>query len=210
MKKAESNTEFSLELPRALFHMVASTTAISYFYLSDFLGAMILLVVGILFSTADFLRVQFGSIRRRIPSFMLAMVRPHEEDKISAITHFILAATLIDFLYLFCNLPKQAPLAATMFVAFGDPLARIVGVRFGRFKLFGTDKTLLGSTVFWLAGTVVGYGMGWLLGADLSIAILVLGGGFLMLTELFGGNWDNFTVPFFGTLVFWGLLMLGL
>jgi len=200
----------ALEIPRAVFHMIAATSAIVYFYLSDFAGAMILLVVGIIFSGADILRTSSKTVRSLIPSFILNMVRDKEQDKISAITHFIIAAVLVDFLYLFFALPKDTVLAATMFAAFGDPLARLAGIRFGKRKIFNTAKTYIGSISFFVAGATTAFLLGMLLGSSITITSLLIGGAIITAIEVFSGDWDNFAVPFVGTLVFWGLLFIGI
>ncbi len=198
-----------LELTRAGFHMIAATSAIIYFYLSDFTGAIVLLILGITISVADYFRTRSKIVRENLPSFMLNMVRKKEITRISAITHFIMAATIINFLYLFAGFPKAAALAATMFAAIGDPLARIAGISFGKIRLFNADKTLLGSTVFYSAGVGSAYLVGSLLRAELSLELLVSGGLLVTMVELFGGEWDNFAVPLLGSLIFWLLIVLG-
>ncbi len=76
----------------------------------------------------------------------------------------MIAATIIDFLYLFAGFLKAAALATTMFATIGDSLARIAGVSFGKIRLFNIDKTLLGSTVFYFTGVGSAYLVGSMLG----------------------------------------------
>lgn len=199
-----------LELSRAVFHMIAATSAMLYFYLSDLTGAIVLLVIGTVFSVADIFRSRSDFVRSIIPDFVLKMVREKEKDRISAITHFIMAATIIDFLYLFANLPKDAVLAATMFVAFGDPMARLLGIKYGKKRIGSTSKTYVGSGSFLVFGIVAALIAGVTLGSETTLLSLMVGGLVIAVIEVFSRDWDNFAIPLFGSLVFWFLHLTGL
>jgi len=99
-------------------------------------------------------------------------------------------------------------LPAVMYVSFADPLARLAGKTFGSGNLLGTGKTLAGSATFFVAGTLVASLVCQALGIRLDLGVLVVGGLAATAIELFSGRWDNFTVPFFAPVIFWGLASL--
>ncbi len=193
------------EPKRAAFHVFAVNAAMAYFYFSEKTGAYILLGLGIIISLIDFFRAHYPWGRSITPSFMLKLVRKDEEGRLSAITHFIIAATLVDFLYLYFGLSKDFVLAATMFVSFADPAARLAGKEFGSGNLFGTRKTLVGSATFFFVGSAAALTVCAAFAASFSYFQIILGGLILTVVELFSGRWDNFTVPFLGSLIMWVL-----
>ena len=176
-----------------------------YYYFTDLVGSIVLLLLGTVFIALDVGRTRSDWFQKLIPDFVLRMVRAREEKRLSAITHFIVAATLVDAIYLTVGLDKDAVLAAVMFVGYGDPLARIVGMSVRSPKLFGTTRTLAGSGTFFLAGVAAAAFVCWLVGASVSPLQLVVGGLLLTGIELISGAWDNFHIPFFGSLVMMAL-----
>ena len=195
-----------LEVGRAVFHMIAVTSAMLYYYFTDLVGAIVLLVLGALFTALDVGRTRATWFHRLIPGFVLRMVRPREEKRLSAITQFIMAATLIDAIYLSVGLNKDAVLAAVMFVGFGDPLARLIGMSVRSPELFGTGRTLAGSATFFVVGVMAALVVGRLVGASITPLQLLVGGAILTGIELVSRGWDNFHIPFFGSLV---MIVLG-
>jgi dolichol kinase len=177
----------------------------AYFFFSGLSGAYVLLALGVVISAVDIARVHSSWGRRLVPGFILSLVREREQKSISAITHFIIAATLVDFLYLFGGLSKDFVLAAVMYVSFADPVARLIGKTFGRGNLFNTGKTLAGSVSFFIIGTAMAYVACTAFGAKFTWIQLLIGGMIATGIELFSGGWDNFTIPFFTTLAMWAL-----
>jgi dolichol kinase len=189
--------------------MFAATSAISYFYMTHTPGALVLLALGMILTVSDYFRVKSETWRSWLPEFILRLVRGREKTRLSAITHFVIAATCIDFLYLFAGLPKEAALAATMYAAIGDPLARLCGIRFGKTTILSTRKTWVGSGALFVAGFSAAVVTAKILGAPLSLGVIAVGGVVITAIEMFSNHWDNFSVPFFGTLAIWGLLAVG-
>lgn len=123
-----------------------------------------------------------------------AIVRPSERYRVNSATIYLLALTLIVWLF-----PKLSALAATLVLSFGDPVASLAGKRWGRRKLF-RDKSVVGSLAFIAAGAMAVVtllilaepGMGMARVAAVSVAIAFAGA----LTELFSTRIDdNFSVP---------------
>ena len=193
---------------RAIFHVIATNSAMMYYYFTDLVGAYALLVLGVIFVALDFGRVRSPRVRRALPRFVLALVREEERRRVSPIAHFVFAAVLVDVLYLFFGLPKDVILPAVLFISIGDPLARIVGRRFGSRTIPGTGKTVAGSLAFFVSGGLAAVLVCTALGAQWTWLVVLGGGLFATLVELYSRWWDNFTIPFFTTLAMWGLSRL--
>jgi len=193
------------EIGRAVFHIIAANSAMAYYWFSGTAGAYILLVVGFIFVFLDLARVYGGRAQVLIPAFVLRMVRPKEQGRISAITHFIMAATLVDILYLFLGMPKAPVLVAVMFLSFGDPLARLVGMSIKTPRLPGSEKTLGGSLTLFVVGSAMAWSVAMLFGAHMPFGAIVTGGLVITLIEAYSKGWDNFTIPFLGSLLIWSL-----
>ena len=80
----------------------------------------------------------------------------------------------------------------------GDPVAGVVGRRWGRVRLIGR-RTLEGSLAFTLSATLASLALLRLAHPDVEGPLLVAGaaGGAAALAELLSGRWldDNLTVP---------------
>lgn len=199
-----------LEIPRAVFHIIAANSAMAYYWFSGLTGAFILLIVGALIVGLDVARVYGSRAGHIIPGFVLRLVRPKETGRISAITHFVMAATLIDILHIFAGMPLDPVLLAVMFLSFGDPMARLVGMSVSTPRLPGSTKTLGGSLTLLLLGGAMSWAIGSLLGAQVSLPVIILGGLIITGIEAYSKGWDNFTIPFIGSLIMWGLMYVGM
>jgi diacylglycerol kinase (CTP) len=67
------------------------------------------------------------------------ILRESERNRISGISWMVVGVGLIIFIY-----PKNVVLLALLFLAFADPMASEIGIRFGKDKLIG-NKSLQGS-----------------------------------------------------------------
>jgi len=198
------------EIGRAVFHIIAANSAMAYYWFSGTAGAYILLVVGSIIVFLDMARVYGGRAKALIPGFVLRMVRPKEVNRISAITHFVMAATLVDILYLFAGLPMDMVLLAVMFLSFGDPLARLVGMSLTTPRMPGSSKSIGGSLTLLVVGSAMAWAVGMLLGAEFSLGMIIAGGLGITIIEAYSKGWDNFTIPFLGSLLMWSLWYVGI
>jgi dolichol kinase len=113
-----------------------------------------------------------------------------ERDRVSSTTLFLTAAAVTIILF-----PRGVAMPALLFLTFGDPVAEIVGVNYGKLKV------LRGKT---LEGTLAGAAACFLAGAcllpvkslELTIPVLLVGAAAAALTELMPFPVDdNFTIP---------------
>jgi dolichol kinase len=123
-----------------------------------------------------------------------AIAHPHEHHRVNSATWFSSA-----LLFLALLMPRMASSVALVVLAVADPLAGMVGRRWGRLPL-RAGRTLEGTTAFVVAGTLaafavlsVYYGqLGWQANLQLAVAAALCGA----LAELF--SWridDNLAIP---------------
>ena len=102
---------------------------------------------------------------------------------------YLLAATLLAFLLF----DRNVAVLALLFLAVGDPLAALVGERYGRARI--RKKSVEGSLAF-MAGAAL---VGWVLiagGLDISLWVVMSGAAVAALVELLSlPPDDNITVP---------------
>ncbi|MCH9035803.1 MAG: hypothetical protein IH860_00600 [Chloroflexi bacterium] len=102
---------------------------------------------------------------------------------------YLLAATLLAFLLF----DRDVAVLALLFLAVGDPLAALVGQRYGRARI--RKKSVEGSLAF-MAGAAL---VGWVLiagGLDISLWVVMSGAAVAALVELLSlPPDDNITVP---------------
>ncbi|MGM0576426.1 MAG: diacylglycerol/polyprenol kinase family protein [Myxococcota bacterium] len=120
--------------------------------------------------------------------------RPGEAYRVPAAT-WMMAALWIGVLVL----PKHAIELGCLALAFGDPVASLVGKRWGTRRLIN-DKSVAGSTAFFVTALAVSLlwllavvpGVGGVAALGIAAAVAAVGAG----TELFSGRLDdNFTIP---------------
>jgi len=107
--------------------------------------------------TLSTILVGVESGRRFIPKFndwLMEKVfhkvsRPHERFQINSATYYVWGLFLMVMLF-----PKEACLLGVLTLGFGDPIASIVGQRYGKIKIF-KEKSLEGALAFWLAGFAI-------------------------------------------------------
>jgi dolichol kinase len=155
--RAPTATRHDLHLGRRLFHVgngVAIATAYALFFTHEQIvhtfGAVACLVY-----IVDRVRIAYPAlVERRLPVVNRLFVRAEEQVRESAMTPFAIAVLLT-----ILSVPKLAALIAIYTLAIADPLAAIVGIRFGRRRLT-VNRSLEGSLAF--------------CGASVAIAALVL------------------------------------
>lgn len=193
------------ELGRAVWHMLTITLALLFFYFSTENGAYLMILIGALLIIFDYGRSRSAYMKKSVPQWLLNFLREDEKDALSGTGHFVLAGLIIFICHVTFGLPKDTILCGVMFVAVGDPMARLVGKNITIMRVIGTRKTLAGSVAFFLAGSMSAIGMCYLVGAKFSIIGVLVGGLVATLIELYSNRWDNFHVPLWTTLVIWGI-----
>lgn len=149
---APSATRHDLQLGRRLFHLgngVAIATAYALFFthqqVVQIFGAIACLVY-----IADRFRIAYPDlVARHAPAVNRLFVRAEEQVRESAMTPFAIAVLLT-----ILAVPKLAALCAIYTLAIGDPLAAVVGIRFGRRQLV-PNRSLEGTLAFFAATVAI-------------------------------------------------------
>jgi dolichol kinase len=192
---------------RNVFHMTMGLTAVLlYEYVLSHRQASIVIVS----LCATFLLLE--TVRRFLPSwndFMVdrlfgAISRPWERHQINSSTYYTIGLVIVTLFF-----PKPVAQIAVLVLAFGDPMATLVGKRWGKRKVWN-EKSYVGVGAFVLTSFVATttflllVGGELTLGSKLSLALTVSLAG--ALAELVSERIDdNLTVPIFcaGIAYFW-------
>jgi dolichol kinase len=184
-------------LARNVFHLIMALTGVlTYEFLLDRTGVIIAASTLLaLFLTLEVVRRASSRWNERFVNGMFkAIARPQEAHRVPAATWYI-AALVIGCV----ALPQRAIQLGTLALGVGDPVAQILGKRFGKKKIVG-QKSWIGAMGFVAAATVASLvflgatGTGGAIAAQLVIAVTVGVAG--ALAELFSGPLDdNFTIP---------------
>ncbi len=186
---AESARTPIARLERRLFHLCAASVLPALLFLFPRLPVLFL-SLGI---TAIALATE--ALRFRLPNFnawLLGIIKPlvkqKEHGEVFASTYLLIAASFVILLF-----PKPIAVLALFFLAIGDPMAALVGQRWGRHQI--GSRTLEGSAAFALGALAIGTV---LLTAGLALTwpVLVVGLAAATLAELAPlPSDDNLKVP---------------
>ena len=194
---------------RNLFHFCNSLwTILLYEWLRD--KTQVILVASAFLVLAGFIEVvrRISPVwnRRFCDTIFGSVSRPHEEYSITSATWYIVAL----FIGVIC-MPQHAIEASTLMLGVGDPIAAIVGMKFGKHKLFGR-KSVEGSLAFFLSSTLA-LGIFFSIVTELEFTtVALLSAGVSLagtITELLTGRVeDNLSIPLVGGFVAMALLAL--
>jgi len=130
----------SSELSRKFLHTFGSLIGWIYLFapLSKSTTVFILLCLLILLITIEQVRKKFPSVNVLFIRYFGFMMRQKERDKVSGATYFLIGTLLVIALF-----PKNIAVAAIFYLSYGDTMAAMIGINFGKIKFM--DKTLEGS-----------------------------------------------------------------
>src|SRR5262249_52992166 len=197
-------TRNDLQLGRRVFHLVNGTsTATAYALLFTHEEVIhIFGTIACIVYVVDRIRIAYPeAVARRTPWVNRLFVRAEEQVRESAMIPYAIAVLLT-----ILTVPKLAALVAIYTLAIADPLAAVVGIRWGRRRIT-QNRTLEGSAAFFratiaLGALVRGSGtVGTVLGiaaASFTIALAAAGCELLPLRID-----DNLTIPLFVGFIVW-------
>jgi len=165
---APSATRHDLQLGRRFFHVMNGTsTATAYALL--FTHEQVIHIFGTiacLVYVIDRFRIAYPElVARRAPWVNRLLVRAEEQVRESAMIPYAIAVLLT-----ILTVPKPAALIAIYTLAIADPLAAVVGIRFGRRRI-AQNRSLEGSLAFFTATLVIAALVLWQVGNGSSLAI---------------------------------------
>jgi diacylglycerol kinase (CTP) len=143
-----SATRSDLQLGRRLFHLL-NGVAVATAYALLFTHEEVVQIFGAIACTVyvvDRVRIAYPeAVARHAPWVNHTLVRAEEQVREAAMTPFAIAVLLT-----ILAVPKLAALVGIYTLAIADPLAAVVGIRFGRRRI-AHDRTLEGSLAFFVA-----------------------------------------------------------
>jgi len=138
---------------RRWFHLITIGTLALIYGLSGLTSQTILFPLGItsLFVIGfDLLRLHISRLNWLVQNSFEFILRKHEFHSLSGTSWFLIAAMICIIIF-----PKPAVTLGFLYLAFGDPIASYVGIRWGN-KGVG-NKTWIGSLGFFVICTVIGF-----------------------------------------------------
>lgn len=149
---APSATRHDLQLGRRLFHLVNGvSTATAYaLLLTHEQVVRIFGTIACVVYIVDRIRIAYPeTVARRAPWVNRVFLRAEEQVREAAMTPFAIAVLLT-----ILTVPKLAALVAIYTLAVADPLAAVVGIRFGRRRI-AHNRSVEGSLAFFVATVVI-------------------------------------------------------
>lgn len=107
-------------------------------YFSEKNSIIIFSILFLLFVPIDIIRLYNSKVNDFALSIFKPIMRIHEVKKIAGTSYLITGVLLITYFF-----PKEIVSLTLLFLAFADPLASFVGIRYGKDKIFG-HKSLQG------------------------------------------------------------------
>ncbi|MBI2867721.1 MAG: hypothetical protein HYX97_05240 [Chloroflexi bacterium] len=176
-------------LERKLFHLLAGSS-LPLLALATPKPVMLGLAVGLaaIAVTVEALRLRYPSLNGWLLKTFGALFKAREERRPTAATYMLVATAIA-----FAAFPYDVAILTLLMLSAGDPLAAMVGTRWGRPRLQG--KSLEGTAAF--LGVSVGLGL--LLSVtvlDIGTATVLVGAVVATAAEALGGPVeDNLSVP---------------
>jgi dolichol kinase len=187
------------EYSRKAFHVLAGFVLVSGYYFlmttySKELALLAVLAVLLGYMVFESIRLSYVPWINRVVGVLF---RKHEYEKPSSPVNFLMA-----FIICFALFEFEIALVAVLMLIFGDMISAVMGVTFGKTKLYG-DKTYVGTLSGFAMNILVGYAVlgngNWEVFVGMAVVATVV--------ELFTTRLDdNMTVPlatvFIGHLLF--------
>jgi len=101
---------------------------------------VILVPLTVIALVVEIIRLEHRTFKRIFYNMFGIMLRKHEIHDFTGATYLMISTILCIAIF-----PKDIAFLSLCFLAIGDTLAAIIGISFGKRKLFGTSKSLEGS-----------------------------------------------------------------
>ena len=201
---APAATRHDLQLGRRLFHVLNGTsTATGYALL--FTHEQVIHIFGTIACVVyvvDRIRIAYPeAVARRVPWVNRVLLRAEEQVRESAMIPYAMAVLLT-----ILTVPKAAALVAIYTLAIADPLAAVIGIRYGRRRI-AHNRTLEGSAAFCAATLVIAAAV---LGASTAAPALTIGAAAIAIGVAAAACEvvplridDNLTIPLFVGFTTW-------
>jgi dolichol kinase len=124
---------------RKIWHMLGVLTMFfAHIYLSESVAIFLLSIGWLLFVPFDFLRQRSAAINEWAIHAFKSIMRQNEVKRLAGTTYLLTGVLLIDIIF-----PRPVVSLTLLFLAFADPIASLVGIKYGKDKIFG-QKSIQG------------------------------------------------------------------
>lgn len=194
LNNLELKKRSDIHLARKIWHMAGVFGMfLAYVLLPEVIAYSILALSISLFLPVDFLRQKYPALNEWVVHAFKPILRTHEIHKIAGTTYLLSGVSVVVALF-----PRPVVALTLLFLAFADPIASYVGIKYGKDKIFG-HKSIQGSiAAFVVCALATGvYLTYYNIMLDRVIVISLLAGLIGALAELIpiGKIDDNFTLP---------------
>lgn len=122
-----------LHIARKIWHVSGVFTMFTAWIFLPYWVSMTLLIVGWLaFVPADFMRQKNSQINRTLSNLFRPIMRSNELNRLAGTTYLITGALVVTLLF-----NKGVVALSLLFLAFADPIASYIGIKYGKDKIFG-------------------------------------------------------------------------
>lgn len=172
-----------------------------FYHLPYTVSMIILGVLWLLAVPIDVLRQRSPEINKVLIRWFRPIMRHHEVERLAGTTYLLTGVALVALVF-----PKEIVVLTLLFLALADPIASLIGIKFGRDKIFG-HKSIQGALAAFIVCTVTTYLYLYThtLLFDRILVVSVIGGAIGCLAELVP-VWDiddNFTLPVLSSIGLW-------
>lgn len=187
-----------LHVARKIWHMCGVFTVFcGWLLFPHFVSKILLAIVCLLFIPADILRQKNPNLNRQLLKVFRPIMRSTEVNRLAGTTYLLFGAFLISMVF---N-PGVVALSL-LFLAFADPLASYIGIKYGKDKIFGHKSVQGFVAAFVVCATLTALFLSYNHVAEHMWIVSLLGGLVGALAELIpvSGLDDNFTMPVFSSI----------
>jgi len=187
------------EIPRKLFHLLAGSYIILYWWLPREACLIVLILLGVMFGLAEWVRLTQPSVNAAFLKLFGAFQRPEESQHPTAIVWGIAGSALVILLFQ----DRAIVISALGFLVFGDAAAALCGKAWGKHRWPWTNsKSIEGSLGYAIVCSLwAGLFLPWPLAITGACMNAVLE------TVPLPGN-DNFWIPLLAAVSLTGLTFL--
>lgn len=201
--EGEFKKRSDVHIARKIWHM----TGVSIFFLGwtlfPYWLSMSLLIMGwFLFVPPDLIRLYNPQLNRMLTRWFRPIMRKNELDRPAGTTYLVTGVIFIGFLF-----PAEIVGLSLLFLAFADPIASYVGIRYGKDKIFG-HKSVQGFVAAYVVCFIATFAYLYFKNISDYILIVSLIAGLIgALAELVpvAKIDDNFTMPVLSSIGLYGV-----
>lgn len=120
-------------MARKIWHMAGVFTLFAgWVLLPEMISIALLCICWVLFVPADVLRQKNSDMNRSLMRLFQPIMRKNEVDRLAGTTYLLTGVILISLVF-----DRGVVAISLLFLAFADPIASYVGIKYGKDKIFG-------------------------------------------------------------------------